>query len=216
VKSRLAGYYAKAAKEYKDDSIKPPWETASVEPVDLAALAARAVGVSPERAALELLAASDAMSGTCANGDCEHPAGDHLGDHNGGPCTVEGCDCESFEEGATAAAETVTFTLQFSPESIERAAAILLEGAGLCDSCDDAAVERASLESVLLERLATIADTLPGPGLAAERPERAEPSVAEALPVEGGLSRRRPLLVRARRWRGRLCSPPAHADGTFA
>ena len=137
VKSRIAGYYSKAAKKYDDPSITPPWESAAEEDVEV-------LVQSEEREALAKVAAfaEDVGSGTCDN--CDHSASAHQGDDNMGACSMDGCECDGFQpesegssdESAESESATVKLGVNFSEEAIDLAAAVLVENATLVDVPD--------------------------------------------------------------------------------
>lgn len=96
IKSKIEGYYKKAATAYKDKSIKVPWADGANAAHELA-YAELGPDADPAVLAVTELAWEEAFAATmpaCAN--CEDAYADHLGTE--GPCTVEGCDCSSYEE----------------------------------------------------------------------------------------------------------------------
>lgn len=93
IKGKVEGYYAKAAKQYDDDSIEVPWKKSDQKVA--ASLAEAEVGSADE--GLLLLTAMKweeqlATMPACAN--CDHAYTAHLG--TAGPCTAEDCGCEGY------------------------------------------------------------------------------------------------------------------------
>lgn len=107
-KSKVEAYYAKARTQYKDDTIKVPWqadEAANETPAGLLAYAQLGGDADPALLAVAAaiwdeqfdLGAEEremfASGGDCSN--CGHAAGAHLG--AAGPCTTEDCSCNGYD-----------------------------------------------------------------------------------------------------------------------
>lgn len=137
VKAKVGAYYTKAAKQYKDDNIKPPWEANESAGQSAAFLLAYAETIVDAEGVLDPLYATGddgdvlvgvggsgpamdsflerlafwegelAMSGECSN--CGHMAREHLGAENAGPCSMDDCDCQGMKEMTAAATVSMKF-----------------------------------------------------------------------------------------------------------
>jgi hypothetical protein len=83
LKTKIAGYYADAAKAYKQPDLKPPWESdeSAADTDEFASPIGDKANTAP-----------------CAN--CSHPANLHADTQAGdnvGSCSAPGCDCSAYE-----------------------------------------------------------------------------------------------------------------------
>jgi 2'-5' RNA ligase len=183
VKNHIGKYYAAAREQYDDPSLVQPWEAG--EASSAAEALARAEAGGDETLYVERLAFWDdafdvEIEVETAECECGHMADQH--DGGDGACMADGCDCEAYTPAEPAEVAAVLPSLD---ELLERASAEQLRGF--------LAATNQGNKYAVYAALAEQAPQLPAEHEPADTRPAANPSPAEAVPVQ-------PTRASALRW----------------